>query len=56
MTKQFSKLTDSQWATISSFLSLKRKRKLDLCQVMNAILWLLRSGCQWRNLPDEYPH
>jgi transposase len=56
MTKQFSKLTDSQWATISHFLPLKRKRKLDLCQVMNAILWLLRTGCQWRNLPDEYPH
>ena len=56
MTKQFTKLTDYQWAAISPFLPLKRKRKLDLCDVMNAILWLLRTGCQWRNLPAEFPH
>ena len=56
MTKQFTKLTDYQWAAISPFLPLKRKRKLDLRDVMNAILWLLRTGCQWRNLPDEHPH
>lgn len=56
MTKQFTELTDYQWAAISPFLPLKRKRKLDLCQVMNAILWLLRTGCQWRNLPKQYPH
>jgi transposase len=56
MTEQFTKLTDSQWAAISPFLPLNRKRKIDLCEVMNAILWLLRTGCQWRNLPDQYPH
>ena len=56
MTKQFTKLTDYQWSAISSFLPIKRKRKLDLCQVMNAILWLLRTGSQWRNLPEEYPN
>ncbi|WP_207509743.1 IS5 family transposase [Telluribacter humicola] len=56
MTKQFNKLTDSQWAAISPFLPIARKRKIDLCEVMNAILWLLRTGCQWRNLPTEYPH
>lgn len=56
MTSQFTKLTDYQWATISPFLPIKRKRKLDLRDVMNAILWLLRTGCQWRNLPENYPH
>ena len=23
---------------------------------MNAILYILRTGCQWRNLPENYPH
>ncbi|WP_426293341.1 transposase [Dyadobacter endophyticus] len=23
---------------------------------MDAIFYILRTGCQWRNLPDCYPH
>ncbi len=34
---------------------LKRKRKHDLRQMIN-ILWLVRTGCQWRNLPEEWPN
>ncbi len=56
MTKQWQPLTDSQWAAISPFFDLKRKRKHDLRQIINCILWLLRTGCQWRNLPDCWPH
>ncbi|QIP12026.1 IS5 family transposase [Spirosoma aureum] len=56
MTKQFSKLTDPQWAAISPFFKLKRKRKHDLRQMVNIILWLLRTGCEWRNLPEEWPN
>lgn len=56
MTKQWTPLTDPQWAAISPFLSLKRKRKHDLRQIVNAILWLLRSGTQWRNLGQQWPH
>ncbi len=56
MTKQFTELTDSQWAAISLFLNMNRKRKLCLRTVCNAILHILRTGCQWRNLPACFPH
>jgi len=56
MTTQWQPLTDYQWAAISPFFNLKRKRKHDLRTIMDAILWLLRTGTQWRNLPDKWPH
>jgi transposase len=37
-------------------LDLNRKRKHDLRQIIDSILWLLRTGCQWRNLPGEWPN
>ncbi|WP_461137416.1 transposase, partial [Spirosoma pomorum] len=55
MTKQWEPLTDLQWGTISPFFELQRKRKHNLQQVMDAILWLLRTGTQWRNLPPNFP-
>ena len=54
MTKQFEKLTDSQWAAISDIFT-KRKRVLSLRSVVDALLYMVRVGCQWRNLPSEYP-
>ncbi len=56
MTKQWKPLTDPQWAAISPFLDLNRKRTHDLRQIVDSILWLLRTGCQWRNLPGEWPN
>ena len=56
MTKQWMPLTDSQWDAISPFFNTKRKRTLDLRTVLDAIFYLLRTGCQWRNLPAEWPH
>ncbi|WP_138502073.1 transposase, partial [Spirosoma lacussanchae] len=38
----------------SPFLPLQRKRKHDLRPIVNALLWQLRTGCQWRNLPFEH--
>ena len=54
MTKQFEKLTDSQWVAISDIFT-RRKRNLCLQAVVNALLYMVRVGCQWRNLPKEYP-
>ena len=55
MTKQFRELTDSQWAAISPFLNLRRKRRHDLRHIMNALFYMVRTGCQWRNLPPNFP-
>jgi transposase len=56
MTKQFEELTDTQWAAISPFLNLKRKRSINLRAVVNALLYMTRAGCQWRNLPVNFPN
>ena len=40
----------------SPFFNLKRKRKYELRLIIDSILWLLRTGCQWRNLPSDWPH
>ena len=34
---------------------MQRKRKYDLRDIVDAILWYLRVGGQWRNLPADYP-
>ena len=50
-----SDLTDSQWEVIEEILNDQRKRKYNLRDILNAIFYLNRSGCQWRMLPKEYP-
>lgn len=30
-------------------------RKVDLYEVFNAILYILKSGCQWSMLPNDFP-
>lgn len=50
MQTQFTELTDAQWLHIAEHLPLNRKRKHDLRLIMNAILYLNRTGIQWRNL------
>ena len=54
-----SDLTDEQWELIEPYLpSAKpggRPRTTDLREVVNAILYLVRSGCQWRMIPHEFP-
>ncbi|WP_170134073.1 transposase [Palleronia aestuarii] len=53
-------LTDAQWALISPHLPTprpgERPRQTDLRAVVDAIVYLLRAGCQWRMLPRDLPH
>jgi transposase len=49
-------LTDAQWQRIEKETpNASRKRKHDLRQVWNALLYLVKTGCQWRMLPKEFP-
>jgi putative transposase len=54
-----SDLTDSQWTIIQELIpqakSGGRPRSLEMRQVINAILYIVVSGVQWRLLPHEYP-
>src|SRR5262249_5366588 len=51
-------LTDEQFALIEPLLP-RRKRTgrppADLREVLNGIFYLVRSGCQWRLLPPDFP-
>lgn len=48
-------LTDSQWQVITPLIDDQRKRKHSVREIVNAILYLTKSGCQWRLLPTEFP-
>jgi len=54
-----SDLTDQEWACLSPLLPLAkpggRPRTSDLRAVINAILYLDRTGGQWRALPHDFP-
>lgn len=55
-----SDLTDEQWSLVEPLLppgveGLGRPREVDFREVINAILYLNRSGCQWDMLPHDLP-
>src|SRR5438309_10781065 len=53
-----SDVTDAQWVLMEPHLPVYpggRPRKTDLRDVVDAILYLLRTGCQWRYLPKDFP-
>lgn len=53
-------LTDRQWEYIKSLVPAAkaggRPRSVDMRQVLNAILYIVVTGCQWRLLPTDYPN
>ncbi len=53
-------LTDSQWALVAPLLAEKHpeehwNREHALREILDAIFYRLRAGCQWRNLPHDLP-
>ena len=62
MRKKKSELTDAQWEKISKFLPKHKRRSrkggrppVDNRKVFEGLLWVLRSGARWKDLPEPYP-
>lgn len=49
-------LNDSQWQVIEPYVKDKRKRKYSYRVLLDAIFYLVKTGCQWRMLPRDYPN
>lgn len=51
--------TDEEWARIAPLMpppaKTGRPREVDLREVVNAIRYLVRTGCGWRMLPKDFP-
>jgi transposase len=59
-TKRYpSDMTDEEWNSVEPLLPgaarTGRKRTTDLREVLNAIRYMVRSGCEWRMLPIHFP-
>lgn len=51
-----SDLTDSQWKILKPILKEAGYRSIDKKrEYVNAVLYLVKTGCQWRNMPTDFP-
>src|SRR6266436_4138602 len=54
-----SDLTDAEWRLIEPHMPaakpLGRPREIELRAVLDVILYIARTGCQWRMLPKDFP-
>ncbi len=54
-----SDVNDQEWACIASYVAQKqgpgRKRTIDIREIVNALCYMTRTGCQWRMLPHDFP-
>jgi len=52
-------LTDAEWALARAEIPRARrggnKRTVDIREVMNGLMYVLGTGCQWRALPKDLP-
>jgi len=59
LTRYDTDLTDAAWELVAPLLPAARPggrpRTTNIRAVVNAIFYLLRTGCQWRLLPREFP-
>ena len=58
-TRYASDLNDQEFALLAPLVAQKdglgKKRTVDIREVLNAIFYRVRTGCQWRMLPSDFP-
>ncbi len=54
-----SDVSDEEWAFVASYLTLMREdapqRDYSLREVFNGLRWIMRTGAQWRMMPNDLP-
>ena len=50
-----SDLTDEQWGEIEQLFTGLREYKWPKRELMDAVLYFVKTGCQWRHLPHDLP-
>jgi len=50
-----SDLTDTQWEEIKPLFSGMREYTWPKRELMDAVLYFVKTGCQWRHLPHDFP-
>jgi putative transposase len=54
--KDLINLTDRMWQNYKNvFEQSDRKRKHSLKKILHAVLYVDKTGCQWRMLPESFP-
>ena len=48
-------LRDTQWKEIAPLYSGMRNRKWSKRKLTNTVLYIVKTGCQWRQLPHDFP-
>lgn len=54
-TRYSTDLSDFQWIHVQPMLTGLRTYKHSKRELINAVLYLTETGCQWRNLPHDFP-
>jgi transposase len=54
-----SDLTDEEWSQVAKLISAAkrggRRRRVEVREVLNGIMYVLSTGCQWRYVPRDLP-
>jgi putative transposase len=52
-------LTDQEWALLEPLIPAPKRggrpRSANMREVLNAIIYVLKTGCQWDHLPHDFP-